>query len=90
MWAWTPAHTDGTTEYLTVGYDVPMRATGVIVRENFGNGFVTRVDLLDTGNVAHTVWTGTDPTEGGNTENFVITVPTTSYAVKGVRVYVNT
>ena len=61
--AWAPASENGTLEYLTLGYAQPLHATGVDVRETWGNGFVTRIDLLDTTGTYHTVWTGTDPSQ---------------------------
>src|SRR6185295_3125525 len=41
--AWTPSSQNGTSEYITVGYATPVYATGVTIRETWGNGFVTRV-----------------------------------------------
>ncbi len=67
-----------------------MFATGVTIRETLGNGFVTRVDLLDLNGVYHTAWTGVDPSTPGAARDFAIDFAQTSYLVRGVKVYVNT
>ena len=81
---------DGTTEYVTVGVDAPVYATGVEVHETYGGGFVSRVDVVDTDDVLHTVWTGTDPGPANQASTFRITWPETDYLVDGVRIYVDT
>jgi hypothetical protein len=95
---WVPDRTDS-TPYLTLGFDTPVYADGVTIWENAGgvidlsppafdyNGFVTRVDLLDTNGQFHTVWTGTDPTNSTSEAPFTITWAQTSYQVEGVRIY---
>ena len=54
-----------------------------------GNGFVTQIDLLDTFNVLHTVFTGVDPSLPGTPVDFVVNFATTPYLVQGVKIYVN-
>ena len=49
---------------LLAEFAAPVFATNVTVRETFGNGFVTQIDLLDVNNVLHTVWTGVDSSPG--------------------------
>ncbi|MES4792178.1 MAG: hypothetical protein C4321_03655, partial [Chloroflexota bacterium] len=88
--AWAAILKNGTIEYVAESFEIPMRATGVVVRESDENGFVTRVDLLDTSDIFHTVWTGSDPSAPGSVVNLLLSFPSTSYAVKGVRVWVNT
>lgn len=88
--AWAPANQNGTNEFITVAYTAPVLATGVTIRETYGNGFVTRVDLLDISGVYQTIWTGTDPSLPGSPVNFVIDFPQTAYLVRGVKVFVNT
>src|SRR6185295_1578814 len=61
--AWAPVAQNGTAESITVGFATPVLATGVTIRETWGNGFVTRVDALDMSDVLHTVWTGVDPSQ---------------------------
>src|SRR5207245_329791 len=81
---------NGTLEYIEVGYNVPVLASVVVVRETYGNGFVYQVDLLDTSNVLHTVFTGPDTSLPGSPVDFLISFPQTSYPVKGVKVYTDT
>ncbi|NNM27584.1 MAG: hypothetical protein HKO59_16670 [Phycisphaerales bacterium] len=88
--AWAASSQDGTTEYVTVGFDDPVYATGVIVRETWGPGFVTRVDVVDTNDVLQTVWTGTDTSPAGAASDFKITWAETEYLVDGVRIYIDT
>ena len=66
-----------------------VHAAGVTVRETFNNGFVYQIDVLDTSNVLHTVWTGTDPSQPGTPVDFTVGFAATPYLVKGVKVYVD-
>ena len=43
--AWAASSQDGTIEYLSLGYDTSVYAAGVMVVENWGNGFVTQLEL---------------------------------------------
>jgi len=88
--AWAPAIVNGTSEYLKVGFAVLLRATGVTVRETFGNGFITRVDVIDTSNVSHLVWKGVDNSLPGSPVDFQVNFSQTSYLVKAVKIYVST
>jgi hypothetical protein len=65
-------------------------ATGVVVRETDGNGFVTKVELEDTSNAWHTIWTGTDPAQPGKAADFILRFAATSYSVQAVRLTVDT
>ncbi|MHC5115218.1 MAG: M12 family metallo-peptidase, partial [Planctomycetota bacterium] len=88
--AWAPSSQDGTLEYLTVGFATPVFATGVTVRETWGNGFVYAIDVVDTSDQLHAIWSGTDPSSAGAPAEFRINWPQTGYLVKGVRVHVDT
>lgn len=88
--AWSPALMNGSTEGIQLGYANPVYATGVTVRETSGNGFVTRIDVVDTNNVMHTVWTGTDPTQPGAPADFTVNFAQTPYQVAGVMVMIDT
>lgn len=83
----------GPYHYLSVGFETPVYATGVTIRETYGNGFVYRLDLLDGDGMWHDqFWTGTDPSIVGDPPapaDFVLTFPATPYLVKGVRVHIN-
>jgi hypothetical protein len=88
--SWAPSSENGTAEYLTLGFTTPDYADGVMVRETYGNGFVTQVDVIDTADVVHTVWTGVDPSLPGSAVNFFASWPRTSYLVKAAKIYVDT
>ncbi len=87
---WAAAATNGTVEQLTLGYASPVLATGVVVRETNGNGFVTRIDLLDTNDQFHTVFSGIDPSQQGAVVDFTVSFAQTDYLVKGVKIFVDT
>lgn len=88
--AWTTSSANAGAEYITLGYTTPVYATGVTVRETWGSGFVTGIDLVDTNNVTHSIWSGTDTSVAGQINDFKITWPRTSYLVKSVKVKINT
>jgi hypothetical protein len=88
--SWAPSSANGTFEFISVGFTTPIYSDGVTIRETDGNGFVYKVDVIDTANISHTVWTGADPTLPGGPVNFLVSFPLTSYLVKGVTVYSDT
>jgi len=88
--AWAPDPMNGTTEDITLEFNTPVYATSVLVRETWGNGFVTQIDLRDTNNQLHNVWMGTDSSLTGVPYNFEVFFPETEYLVKGVKIYVDT
>lgn len=88
--SWAPGPANGTNEYITVEFNIPTYANQVVIRETYGNGFVTQVDLVDTNDVLHTVWTGVDPSLPGAPADFTVTFAQTDYLVKGVKVYTDT
>ena len=85
--AWAPSVANGTTEWLALGYTTPVYATGVRVRESYGNGAVTKIELRDhaTG-TWQSVWSGVDATAPGAVADLAVTVSATSYLVDGVRI----
>jgi hypothetical protein len=88
--AWAPANSNGTREYITVGFGTAVYASGATIRETDGNGFVYQVDALDTLGNLHSVWLGTDTSLPGAPVNFAVSWNPTSYLVSGLKVYVNT
>ncbi|KJV07107.1 hypothetical protein [Methylocucumis oryzae] len=88
--AWTPAYQDTGKEFVTVGFKSSVYATGVTIRETYGYGFVTSIDVIDTKNVVHTVWSGIDNSKPDQINNFKVTWSPTSYLVKAVKVHINT
>src|SRR5262249_39137837 len=87
--AWAAVEQNGTQEFLTVGFDTPAHATGVVIRETWGNGFVSGVDLIDTDDNVHTVFTGPDPSLPGSPVDFLVSFPRTPYQVKAVTIYID-
>jgi RHS repeat-associated protein len=87
--SWAPRPPFSPSEFIELGYATPVHASGVTVRETFNNGFVYQIDVLDTNNMLHTVWTGTDPSQPGSPVDFTVNFPVTPYLVQGVKVYVN-
>jgi len=88
--AWAPATRNGTREWLTVGFDVPVYAHAVTVRETDGNGFLFQVDVLDLDGTSHTVWADNDPSVPGAPFDLRLDFTATNFLVAGVRVHVNT
>jgi hypothetical protein len=89
--AWAPLPTNGTTEWIALGYTTPVYATGVTIRETWGNGFVTKVEVRNQSTQAfETVWSGTDPTAPGSVADFVVSFAARTYLVDAVRITVDT
>ena len=88
--AWAPQNSDGGKEFITLGFTTPVYATGVTIRETYGYGFVTDVDFIDTNGITHAVWSGIDTSVPGKINNFLVSVPRTTYLVKGVKIHINT
>src|SRR5262249_17393357 len=78
-------------EVVTLGYATPVYAFGATIRETWGNGFVTRVEVRDatTGAFA-TVWSGVDPSAPGTPVAYVVSWTQTSYLVDALRITVDT
>jgi RHS repeat-associated protein len=85
--SWWPK-TAAQSEWLEVTYATAVRAKGLRIREENVAPFVMRVDLVDEGGTAHTVYEGGDETTcGGWLE---IPFPLTDFKVKGAKVYTRT
>jgi RHS repeat-associated protein len=83
--AWTPPGSTGAPEWLAVQFSSARKARGVRIHETTGGGFVQRVDLVEPGGAAHTVYSGGDKTACG--ETLVIAFAATGYSVATVKVY---
>ena len=85
--AWAPSVANGSTEWIALGYTTPVYATGVRVRESYGNGAVTKIELREQGTGTwHTVWSGVDATAPGAVADLAVALSPTSYLADGVRV----
>ena len=87
--AWAAALENGGPEFLSIGYVTPVYASGVMVRETNGNGFVRQIDVIDEDGESHVVWSGFDPSEPGTPANFQVDFPLTGYLVTGVTVHID-
>jgi MYXO-CTERM domain-containing protein len=88
--AWAPSQNALSLEHISVGYATPTYATGALVRETDGNGFVYQIDAIDMAGSLHTVWAGVDPSKPETPVDFMPTWASTPYLVKGLKIYVNT
>jgi hypothetical protein len=94
--AWAPdfinpdEHNDA-VESITLGFDEEAPAYGFLIRETYGNGFVTEVEFQDASDDSwESVWSGSDPSLPGSPANFYQTFSPTSYDVKAMRITINT
>ncbi len=88
--AWAPVPMNGPLEFIALGYSTPVYASGITIRETYGNGCVYQVDVLDQSQVLHTVWTGTDPSQQGSPVDFLVSFSETAFLVTGVEIFINT
>lgn len=88
--AWAPLSENGTLEFIAVGFDRAVFATGVTIRETYGNGMVIEVELIDEQGAAHSIWADDDPSQPGEPVDFAINWTQTEFAVNGVRVHIDT
>ncbi len=88
--AWAPANQNGSFEWISVGFDTAVYASGATIRETYNNGFVYQVDAIDTLGNLHTVWKGVDTSAANVPFDFTVTWAGTSYLVNGLKVYVDT
>ncbi len=88
--SWAAAYRNQGMQFLTLGFDTPVYASGALIRETYGNGFVTQVDALDQNGLLHTVWSGKDTSLPGSTVDFLVNWSTTSFATVGLKIYVDT
>ncbi|OGO50953.1 MAG: hypothetical protein A2148_02345 [Chloroflexi bacterium RBG_16_68_14] len=83
--SWAPLSSGSDPEWLEVSFAQPVYATGLTVWETYNAPFIDEVNLIDTGNDYHTVWTGTDITQCPG--KFALTFDQTGYRVDGIRIY---
>jgi len=85
--AWAPEKANAGIEWLELGYDKPVNATEVRVRQVSGPGAIIKVELLDEAGARHVAWEGsdTDTYEPNEINWFVRSFQATPYKAKGVR-----
>lgn len=82
--SWTAKTASGGIEWLDLTFPRAVAATGVRIRESDSAGFVIKVELIDTDNQSHTLWSGTDPTRGLN--YLLLSFPKTTYKTNRVKI----
>ncbi len=83
--AWAPLSSGSDPEWLEVYYLKPVHAQQIVIYETNEQGFVYQVDLIDTGGLYHTVWTGLDVTTCPG--QFTLSFDTTPFLVVGARIH---
>lgn len=86
--AWAPKEKNKGMEYLEMIYTDPVTPTGVRIRESYGSGCVTKVELKDTNGVWHEIWSGVDTTRGLSYLQIPVTGAT--YKTKTVKITFDT
>jgi hypothetical protein len=88
--AWAPLGANGSTEYVTVGFENAVSANGAIIRETLNAGFVTRIDGIDVGGTEHPLWEGTDPSQPGTVRDFRVDFAPTAFLTKALKITIRT
>lgn len=93
--AWSPRHRNAAgdvqaDEYISLGFNRPVKATGFVIHENYGSGFVRRVDAIDTDDQVHELWVGDDNSPSDLAAFSVSLDQPTDYLVKGLQIWVDT
>lgn len=84
---WSPEKANAGIEWLELGYDKPVSATAVRVRQIYGPGAIIKVELIDEAGARHTVWEGSDSDTYNDSEInwFQRSFEATPYKAKGAR-----
>ena len=88
--AWAPGPMNGSQEFISLSFAEAVYSVGALIRETYGNGFVTRIDAIGVDNQAFAVWSGTDTSQAGSPVDFMPTWSQTSFLTKGLKIYVDT
>jgi hypothetical protein len=69
-----------------------VHATAIRIRQTASPGAISRIELIDDTDIAHTIWEGVDdtPYTKDTIGWFVRDLPKTAYLVKGARVTLET
>ncbi|MAF12966.1 hypothetical protein CMK11_21150, partial [Candidatus Poribacteria bacterium] len=88
--SWAPSAQNDGEHWIELGFTTPVYATGAVIRETYGNGSVTQIDVSGPSTALTTVWAGTDTTVAGAPTNFRVTWTQTAFLVDAMRIYVDT
>ncbi len=86
--AWAPKEVNKGVETLTVTFAKTVTPAGVRIRESYGSGSITKVELLDTDGVYQTIWEGADSTTG--LKYLQIAVTDATYETNTIRITFDT
>lgn len=86
--AWASKRADEVIEWIQVGFEKPVHATGVRIRQTYAPGAIIKIELLDEKGEAHTVFDGIDDAAlpAWTIVWFERTFPKTEFRVKGARI----
>ena len=76
-------------EFLAVGFRRPVKASGFVIHENYGNGFVRSVEAIDLNGNTHPLWQGQDNSANNLAGFSVVLDEPTDYVVKGLKIWVD-
>lgn len=82
---WSPGN-HSASEYITLGFATAVHATGVTIRENFYDGGITKIELIDKDGNLHLAWAGSVTPTTQTLVDFTKTWASTSYLVTGVKI----
>lgn len=91
-WAATQRNASGGSEpdeFLSVGFRRPVKASGFVIHENYGNGFVRRVEAIDLSGNTHLLWQGEDNSPSTLSGFSVTLSEPTDYTVRGLKIWVD-
>lgn len=86
--AWTSNLADAGIEWLQVGFEKPVHATGIRIRQSYAPGAIVRIDLLDESGALHPVFEGVDetPSSGNGIVWFERTFEKTAFLANGAKI----
>ena len=89
--AWAPHLAEMDAEqFIKIGFASPVHAAGLVIRETYGAGFVTKVQLFDVLGALRDTIDVDDTSVGGDVNQLRITFPDTPYLVSAAKVYIDT
>ncbi|WP_273430959.1 PEP-CTERM sorting domain-containing protein [Chitinibacter tainanensis] len=88
--AWATLNKNNGMEFITLAFANPVHSVGALIRETYGNGFVTQIDALDAQGKLHTVWQGIDTSQPGQVVDFRTSWQATSFLTHALKIHVNT
>jgi hypothetical protein len=86
--AWASQKPDMGLQWLELGYDPPLRASGVRIFEVCVAGAVAEITAVDERGGRHQLWAGADPTSSPGV--FELDFPATSFRVRALRLTLDT